>query len=331
MENPNKPESNTPNKQPKKLPSEPNAPSVQLQKILSATGWSQEFLAGKLGVSFVTLNNWINEKVLPREKAKASIDLLSAEILGADSVSPAELSSLKSLAEKSKSSVKKIVSNKPLLKKLTTSLTYHTNGTEGSTMSEQDVSAVVFDNKILKNRTATEQREAINHQTALYFLLDELSEQGGNFAFSSSLVQATHLRLMSGILSDAGVFRSHNVRIRGAFVPLANFLKVPALVDSWCASANEETSDKLHTLARLHADFEKIHPFSDGNGRTGRLLLFIMALRFGLTPPIIRKERKIAYYKYLELAQTRDLTDPLEKFLAEEILATASLIDSLIS
>lgn len=94
-----------------------------------------------------------------------------------------------------------------------------------------------------------------------------------------------------------------------------------------CNSINGETSDPIGLLARSHAAFERIHPFSDGNGRTGRLLLFALSLKLGLVPPILPRDRKIAYYKYLELAQTRDITDPLEGYIAECIIATARKID----
>jgi Fic family protein len=53
-------------------------------------------------------------------------------------------------------------------------------------------------------------------------------------------------------------------------------------------------------LARQHAVFEKIHPFADGNGRVGRLIMFIQALEdTGIIPPVIVKERRQAYYRCL--------------------------------
>ncbi|MBR3180505.1 Fic family protein [Candidatus Saccharibacteria bacterium] len=297
--------------------------SLKLQKLLSATGWSQETLAKHLDVSFVSLNSWVNQKASPREAAREKIDELASEVLGADAIDENRLKEMKKAAEATRCSARKLISDKTLLEHFTTSFTYHSNATEGSTMTEKDVEAVVFQNQTLKNRTSLEQREAINHQTALYFLLDELEEQGENFEFSVDLIKAVHLRLMNGIISDAGNFREHGVRIRGSFVPLANYMKVPELVKLWSKKANEETLDKIHALASLHAEFERIHPFSDGNGREGRLLLFAMALKFGLVPPVLRKSRRLAYYKYLELAQTRDLSDPLELFISEEIISTA--------
>ena len=107
---------------------------------------------------------------------------------------------------------------------------------------------------------------------------------------------------------------------------MTNFIKIPEIVENWCNQINAETTDKIGLLASTHATFEKIHPFSDGNGRTGRLPLFILALKLGLIPPILAKEKRHAYYKYLKFAQTRDLTDPLELFIAGSILSTNELI-----
>ena len=299
----------------------------KLQKILKASGWSQEFLASKLDTSFVTLNSWVNGKSEPRNLAKQKIDLVYIEVLGADSVDTRHLAEQKRRATSQKYSAKKLISDRHLLETITTSLTYHSNGTEGSTMTEKDVADVIYENKTLRGRTALEQREAINHQAALYFLLDELVNAGDGFALTPGLIKSTHLRLMNGIVSDAGYYRNHGVRIMGSKVPLVNYIKVPELIDGWCNMVNEETEDKIGLLARSHADFERIHPFSDGNGRTGRLLLFILALKLKIVPPILRKERRFAYYKYLELAQTHEQTDPLEQFIAEEIIELSNHLE----
>lgn len=286
--------------------------SEKLKRILTATGYSQEILAGKLGVSFATLNSWVNGKSEPREGARERIDIIYTDALGADSVEPERLRVAKQMAMRQKYSAKKLASDRNLLERLTTSLTYHSNGTEGSTMTERDVQAVVFENRMLKNRTATEQREAINHQTAMYFLLDELTEAGKGFFLTPELILATHLRLMNGIVSDAGMWRNHAVRVSGSQVARANHMSVLGLIGKWCNVANEETTDPIGLMARTHAEFERIHPFSDGNGRTGRLLLFTLALKLGLVPPILHKEKRVAYYHYLELANMCEVTDPLD-------------------
>lgn len=292
-----------------------------LQQSLAAAGWSQEELAQQLGVSFVTLNSWINGKSTPRREAnKQAIENIAAKILGTDVVDSGALKQLKTDSLKHKLTAKKLVANQELLDRITLNLTYHTNTIEGSTMTISDVEAVLFDNKILSNRTQVEQREAINHQVAMNFLLDELTGIP-KLRWTPELILSTHLRLMNGIISNAGLWRNHGVRIAGSHVPLANFIKIPELVERLCNALNEETSDPIALLAHTHSEFEQIHPFSDGNGRTGRLLVFALALQFGIVPPIITKERRSAYYKYLEIAQTEERFDLLEQMLASEIIA----------
>lgn len=291
-----------------------------LQQILAASGWSQEELARRIGVSFVTLNTWVNGKSTPRREAnKQAITEISATILGADTIDTEALAQQKRRALKHKLTAKRLVANRSLLDTITVNLTYHTNIIEGSTMTISDVKEVLFDHKILSNRTQVEQREAINHQVAMDFLLDELVRTP-TLHWTPELMRNTHLRLMNGIISNAGLWRNHGVRIAGSHVPLANFIKIPDLIERLCNTLNEETSDPIALLARTHAEFEQIHPFSDGNGRTGRLIMFARALQFGLVPPIITKERRNAYYKYLQIAQTEAKYDLLEQMLADEIV-----------
>jgi len=300
---------------------------IKLQQILAASGLSQEALATKIGVSFVTLNSWVNGKSTPtRTDYLAKIDQVYGEIIGTIVVDRAELKTLKRQALAQKLSARRLLENRTLLDRITLNLTYHTNTIEGSTMTKSDVADVIFDNKILKNRTAVEQREAVNHQTALHFVLDELTDKSRPFTFTPELIMAIHLRLMNGIISDAGAYRNHGARIMGSSVPLANFIKIPSLISSLCRRLGEETTDPIGLLAQTHAEFEQIHPFSDGNGRTGRLVMFAKSLDLGIVPPIIEKERRSAYYKYLELAQTRTEFDPLEQFLAQSIIKVGEII-----
>ncbi|MDR0353878.1 MAG: Fic family protein, partial [Opitutaceae bacterium] len=251
------------------------------------------------------------------------IDVLFADILGADETGSEAVASAKAAALTRQCNVSELVKDRELLERLTINLTYHSNATEGSSMSERDVEEVIFGNKVLKNRTAVEQREAINHKTALNFLLDELQSLGVAFAFTPDLLRAAHLRLMNGIIANAGEYRDHGARIRSVFVPLANFIRIPELVKVLCERMSVETADPIGLLATSHAEFERIHPFSDGNGRAGRLLLFVKALQLGLVPPVINKERRGAYYKYLEICQTKGVSGPLEKFIAEAIIETS--------
>ncbi len=295
-----------------------------LKSIIKASGWSQEQLASQLGVTFVTLNSWINSRSKPRAKALVRIEKLYFDTVGAETVDANILAKLKAQALQNKITPQQLVSNKELLDKLTLYLTYHTNTIEGSTMTLSDVGDVIFDHKVLSNRTAIEQAEARNHQATLHWLIDLLN-QDNKLVISEGLVLDTHLRLMNGIISDAGKYRSHAVRIMGSRVVLANYLKVPELV---MGLSRDDTLkyDLISKMARTHAQFEQIHPFSDGNGRTGRLIMLIQALGSGKMPPLVRKERKFAYYKALEIAQTQGTYEPLELFIAESMLFSNELL-----
>ena len=298
----------------------------QLSSILKASGWSQEQLARALGVSFPTLNSWVNERSEARAKAVARIQTLYLEIIGADDVDLVALDQAKAETTKLKLTAKELLKDTGKLDKLTLHLTYHTNTIEGSTMTLSDVEEVIFAHKVLTNRTAIEQAEARNHQTALYWLIEQLAEQKGNFRVTEELILGLHLRLMNGIIGDAGQYRRHAVRIMGANVPLANYAKVPELVTQLARDVQEPQTDIVQTLAATHAKFEKIHPFSDGNGRTGRLIMLAQALHAGFVPPLVAKERKQAYYKYLEAAQLRDVYGPLELFVAKSMVYTDKLL-----
>lgn len=301
--------------------------SNKLAAILKAADWSQEQLARELHVSFPTLNAWINERAQPRQKALLDIERLYLTIVGADSLDEQELVETKNAALDLRASAKKLAESQEMLDRLSLYLTYHTNTIEGSTMTLSDVEEVLFEHKVLSNRTAVEQAEARNHQAALIWVLDQLIKHGDKLSLNEEFILGIHLRLMNGIMSDAGMYRKHSVRIMGAHVPLANWAKVPALVAQLTDKLNKPSKDMVATLAETHAAFEQIHPFSDGNGRAGRLLLFAQALKANITPPLVTKERKFAYYKYLEIAQTKGKFEPLELFVAQSMLFCHELLN----
>ncbi len=300
----------------------------QLKSILKASGWSQEQLARNLGVSFATLNSWVNKRSMPRAKALQTIERLYLDIVGVEEVDESTLRIAKQSAIKLRTTSKKIAGNKDVLDRLTLHLTYHSNTIEGSTMTLSDVEEVIFEHKVLTNRTTVEQAEARNHQATLYWLLDELSSKDKAFLVDEQLILGIHLRLMNGIIGDAGAYRKHSVRIMGSHVALANHAKVPELINQLVIDLEKPSNDSIEVLARTHATFEQIHPFSDGNGRTGRLIMLAQALKARLTPPLVVKERKFAYYKYLELAQTQEDFRPLELFIAQSMLFTDNLLSA---
>lgn len=300
-------------------------PQIMLQQIIRASGWSQEETARHLNVSFVTLNNWLAERSAPRAAAVESIRSLYYEVVGEDDVDQSELEALTYEATGLRLTARQIVHSNQMLDSLVLHLTYHTNTIEGSTMTLADTQAVLFESRTLANRTQIEQIEAQNHRAALLWLLDCM--QSPDFVIDEALILGLHLRLMNGILSDAGQYRRHAVRIMGTRVAVANYLKIPDLIARLVADQFSKQQPIVSSVSVAHATFEQIHPFSDGNGRVGRLLALAQSLQAGYVPPLVLREKRSAYYKYLELAQTSDKYTGLEYLMAQSMLSAGELLD----
>jgi Fic family protein len=197
------------------------------------------------------------------------------------------------------------------------SLTYHSNRIEGSTLSEHETAAVLFQNAALPDKSLTEQLEAKNHQAALTFLFEHLRRKK---PVDEALVLALHGILMNAIRPDAGAYRRHAVRIVGSHVPTSNFLKVPDHMRELMEGVRRPSANVPEQMAATHVRFEQIHPFSDGNGRVGRLLMAAMLLRSGLPPAVIRQEEKRRYMERLNKAQLSGETGPFVEFTVDAIL-----------
>jgi Fic family protein len=118
-----------------------------------------------------------------------------------------------------------------------------------------------------------------------------------------------------------GSFRQYDIEPFAGGMKPPPFSDVPALVTDWVTQANAGAPSGVHPifhLAALHAGFERIHPFRDGNGRAGRLLLNLLLVRHGYPPAIIHKRNRPRYLASLDRADKGD-TGPLAEMLAREV------------
>lgn len=293
----------------------------KLEIIQNRLGATQTKLAEKFGVSFVAFNNWWTGKSTPRQKMQVAIDELFLEVTGQKIIPVDKLNAKKKILEiksrEHKSIVTEILNNPDIRDQFILKLTYNSNRIEGNTLSEPDTAAILFDNAALPNKSLTEQLEAKNHQTALNYLFDYIAKKE---KIDEAFVLKLHGILMNGVKSDAGVYRNHPVRITGVNLPTANYMSVPKLMPEVMAKITKKTKDVIALSAGVHGTFEQIHPFSDGNGRTGRLLMNAMLLQTNFAPAIIRQEQKQLYYTYLYKAQTKDDHSQLEDFLCGAVM-----------
>lgn len=293
----------------------------KLEVIRKMLGLTQTKLAEKFGVSFVAFNNWWTGKSAPRPKMQAAIEELFLEVTGQKIISDGRLDNKKkTLKQKSlehKNVISEILTNPDIRDQFILKLTYHSNSIEGSTLTELDTAAILFDNVALPDKSLTEQLEAKNHQTALNYLFDYIAKKE---KIDENLALKLHGILMNGIRPDAGLYRSHAVRITGVNLPTANYMSVPKLMSDVMEKMTGQTKDTIALSASAHSKFEQIHPFSDGNGRVGRLLMNATFLRDNFAPAIIRQEQKQLYYTYLYKAQTKDDSSQLEDFLCDAVM-----------
>jgi Fic family protein/DNA-binding XRE family transcriptional regulator len=296
-------------------------PKQKLQLIIKISGLTQAQLAVRLGVTFAALNRWMNDRAVPRPKTLARIDELYKEYSGEKQVPESVVAAKQGIIkEKQKSHahvLKEIMDNPDIRDQFYLSLTYHSNRIEGSTLSENETAAIMFQNAALPNKSIIEQLEVKNHQAALAYLFEHLTKKK---PINETFVLKLHGILMNAIRVDAGGYRNHAVRIMGTHVTTANYVKVPALMKELVEDINQKTKNIVGHIAAIHARFEAIHPFADGNGRIGRLLMHAMALKENLSPLVIVQEKRRFYIAYLNKAQMRDDVGLLEDFVCDAIL-----------
>ena len=185
--------------------------------------------------------------------------------------------------------------NQAYFEDFTTRSTYHSNAIEGSTLSYAETYAILFsDNSLPVTATARELFEAINHKYALDMALQQLDEP-----LSERLIKDIAIRINSNI-SEIDGYRRVQVVIRNAehVPPEPNQVNqlMMQLMHEYNTSADD---DPFFREARFHVHFERIHPFEDGNGRTGRILINRGLMHDGLAPIVIPFERRAEYLDVL--------------------------------
>jgi len=121
-----------------------------------------------------------------------------------------------------------------------------------------------------------------------------------------------------------GSFREHNIHPFSAGMQPPDWPEIQILIGDWVSKASKLGSAEgpfPEALAQIHSEFERIHPFLDGNGRTGRLVTNLLLIRLGYPPAIIRKSERTRYLKDLQRADAGD-PGPLGELLARAVIDT---------
>ena len=214
---------------------------------------------------------------------------------------------------------------------------HHSTAIEGNTLILKQVELLLAEGRAVGNKELAEYLEVRGYATAADWVYGHGIHPGewtDGKLISLTEVRHIHTVAMTPVWDVAahpqatnregpGSFREHDVeRFPGGMRPPA-WTEVPALMKDWVAEAralrDADETEVVEALARSHARFEQIHPFLDGNGRTGRLILNLLLVRAGYPPAIIYKGDRSRYLTALRRADQGD-PGPLGEFLARAVL-----------
>ena len=202
-----------------------------------------------------------------------------------------------------------------LNEEFTVEYTYNSNAIEGNTLTLRETDLVLrgltIDKKPLKDHM-----EAVGHKEAFDFVTELVKEK---CEINERVIKQIHYLVLADKKDDRGVYRRLPVRIMGAaHEPVQPYLIVPKmeeLLRNYLASEEHIVTK----LARFHIEFEGIHPFIDGNGRTGRLLVNLELMKAGYPPIDIKFTDRIAYYNAFDEYHVKHNLKAMESLFAKYI------------
>ena len=195
--------------------------------------------------------------------------------------------------------------------------TYNSNAIEGNTLTLRETDLVLkgltIDRKPLKDHM-----EAVGHKEAFDFVRELVNEKA---PISESIIKQIHFLVLADKKEDRGVYRRVPVRIMGAqHEPVQPYLIEPKM-EQLLREYSESTEHIVTKLARFHIEFEGIHPFIDGNGRTGRLLVNLELMKAGYPPIDIKFTDRISYYNAFDEYHGKHNLSAMENLFAGYINA----------
>ncbi|GAB1431911.1 DNA-binding protein [Spirochaetota bacterium] len=187
--------------------------------------------------------------------------------------------------------------------------TYNSNAIEGNTLTLRETD-MVLRGLTIGSKPLKDHLEALAHKEALDFINDLVKQKK---KLTESIIKQIHYLVLVDKKEDRGVYRKIPVRIMGAkHEPVQPYL-IEANMETLLANYTKSTEHILTRLARFHIEFEAIHPFIDGNGRTGRLLVNLELMKAGYPPIDIKFSDRIAYYNAFDEFHSKKNISAMEK------------------
>lgn len=199
--------------------------------------------------------------------------------------------------------------------------TYNSNAIEGNTLTLKET-AMVLEGVTIDQKPLKDHLDAVGHKDAFLYIEDIAKK---DIPLNESVIKNIHSLVLMNQPEDRGVFRKIPVRIMGAFTePVQPYLIEPNITELLTINEErKETMNVIERIARFHLEFEGIHPFIDGNGRTGRLIMNLDLIREGYPPINVKFTDRRKYYDAFD-AYYRDndagaMTDLIAQYVSDRL------------
>lgn len=195
--------------------------------------------------------------------------------------------------------------------------TYNSNAIEGNTLTLKET-ALALEGMTIDQKPLKDHLEAVGHKDAFLYVQEVAKRE---LPLSESVIKNIHSLVLMNRPDDKGVYRRIPVRIMGAYTePVQPYMIEPKITE--LIAANEErkkTMTDIERIALFHLEFEGIHPFIDGNGRTGRLILNLDLIRNGYPPINVKFTDRKRYYDAFDAFYKDGNHKPMTELIAEYV------------
>ena len=195
--------------------------------------------------------------------------------------------------------------------------TYNSNAIEGNTLTLKET-AMVLEGMTIDQKPMKDHLEAVGHRDAFMYVQDVATRK---LPLSETVIKNIHSLVLMNRPEDKGVYRRIPVRIMGAYTePVQPYMIEPKMTELLAINKDrEKTMHIIERIARFHLEFEGIHPFIDGNGRTGRLILNLDLIRNGFPAINVKFTDRKRYYDAFDAFYKDNDSTPMIQLIAEYV------------
>lgn len=209
--------------------------------------------------------------------------------------------------------------------------TYNSNAIEGNTLTLQETALILKEGITIDQKPLKDHLEAVGHKDAFYYIEELVKDK---VDLSENAIKDIHTLVLMDKPQQRGMYRRIPVTILGAVHEPPQPYLVPVLMEQLLCEYKEEMKDKhiIEKVALFHLKFEGIHPFIDGNGRTGRLILNLELMKEGYPPINIKFQDRKKYYDcfsdyHLKNGDPSMLTTMVANYVEEELEKYISVLE----